>query len=244
MTQNSQKNAKTTPGTKAEPRAKGANAKGASKGENAKAEGSVKADRATLAQAKTAKFDKILRAAVKIFAKNGFHNAKISEIAKEAGVADGTIYLYFKNKDDLLIQLFEQQIGVAMAHAKDVLAGETEPARRLEAFVVAYLRYMEKHKNLAEVLSVELRQSHKFMKEYVPIKFAEFLKVIGEIIEDGVVAGVFRADADSHVLRRAIFGAIDELVLAAVLARRPPFSADDAARALSALFLDGLLARK
>src|SRR3990170_1735098 len=108
------------------------------------------------------KRDRILRAAVKIFSRKGFFNSKVSEIARSAEVADGTIYLYFKNKDDLLISLFEEKMGEV---------GED---------------------GLVEVLQVELRQSTKFLKDYTPVKFFEYLEIISGILEEGKREGVFR----------------------------------------------------
>ncbi|MCC6160404.1 MAG: TetR/AcrR family transcriptional regulator [Deltaproteobacteria bacterium] len=189
------------------------------------------------------KHERILKAAVKIFAKHGFHNSKISQIAKEAGVADGTIYLYFKNKDDILINLFEKKIDAAIQDFNASLVGLRDPIEKLRTFIIRYAEYMEKHQALAEVISVELRQSNKFMKEYVPVKFAEFLQILSMIIREGKDLGVFRRDIEPGIAKRAIFGALDELILYWVLAPKPKYSTTQIGRNLADLFAEGLKAR-
>src|SRR4051812_28028524 len=166
------------------------------------------------------KRERILEAAVKIFAEKGFYNAKVSEIARVAGVADGTIYLYFKSKDDLLISLFEDRMEEVNRNLAAALAGEGDPVERLRRALAAHFALVQEHPQLAEVLTVELRQSSKFLKEYQPSKFGEFLKLIATAIEDGQRAGTMRADIDAPLVARAIFGAVDELALAWVLRPR------------------------
>ncbi len=117
---------------------------------------------------------KILEAAVKVFARNGFYQSKVSEIAREAEVADGTIYLYFHNKDDILINLFEEEMTRIIEAMKAVIAREDDPVRQLEKFAQAHLGLVKRNKELAEVIQVEIRQSSKFMKEYDNKKFAEY----------------------------------------------------------------------
>jgi len=166
------------------------------------------------------KRERILAAAERIFARHGFFASKVAEIAKEAGVADGTIYLYFKSKDELLISLFEDR----MAQVNDALGKAIEglaPLDQLRAFVKTYLRLIDAEPAAAEVLTIELRQSNKFMKEYDNPRFVEFLRLLGGIITSGQERGDFDAAIPSHVLARMIFGMLDELALAWVLAQAP-----------------------
>ena len=174
---------------------------------------------------------RILAAAERVFARRGFFAARVSEIAKDAGVADGTIYLYFKNKDDLLISLFEsrmEQVNRTLAAAIAEIP-ESKPSERLRAFLRAYLQLVHDEPSAAEVLTIELRQSSKFMKEYDNPQFADFLRVLGGLIADGQRAGDFDTTVPSHVAARMIFGMLDELALAWVLARRPPDSSSSSA---------------
>jgi TetR/AcrR family fatty acid metabolism transcriptional regulator len=162
---------------------------------------------------------RILAAAERVFARRGFFAARVSEIAKDAGVADGTIYLYFKNKDDLLISLFESR----MTQVNETLRGAIDgiaPAQQLHAFIRAYLQLVHDEPAAAEVLTIELRQSAKFMKEYENPQFADFLRMLGGIIAAGQERGELASEIPSHIAARMIWGMLDELALAWVLARK------------------------
>jgi TetR/AcrR family fatty acid metabolism transcriptional regulator len=186
------------------------------------------------------KHERILRAAIKVFARNGFHAAKISQIAKEAGVADGTIYLYFKNKDDILIKVFEERLEEINARFREALTKIDDPVERLRAFIRMHMDLMEQNRALAEVISVELRQSQRFMKEYVPVKFAEYMNILSWIIRDGKDRGVFRAEVNPGVVKRAVFGALDELVLYWVLTPSPKHGIEEMVAQTTELFVRGL----
>ncbi|HPQ70420.1 MAG TPA: TetR/AcrR family transcriptional regulator [bacterium] len=188
------------------------------------------------------KHEKILKAAIKVFAKNGFHNSKISQIAKEAGVADGTIYLYFKNKDDILIKVFEERLEEIIAEFSEILDPIEDPEQKLRVFIKMHMEVMEKNRALAEVVSVELRQSHKFMKEYVPRKFSEYLNIVSRIIREGKDKGVFRAELQPGVIKRALFGALDELVIYLVLAPKPKYDVMTLIEQSTETFIRGLKA--
>jgi TetR/AcrR family fatty acid metabolism transcriptional regulator len=165
---------------------------------------------------------RILSAAERVFAKRGFFAARVSEIAKDAGVADGTIYLYFKSKDDLLISLFESRMEQVNAALQAAIAEvPAEPVDQLRAFIRAYLKLVHDEPSAAEVLTIELRQSSKFMKEYENPQFADFLRQLGGIIAAGQDKGQLDDAIPAHVAARMIFGMLDELALAWVLARQP-----------------------
>jgi TetR/AcrR family fatty acid metabolism transcriptional regulator len=187
-----------------------------------------------------AKRDRILRAAIRIFSQKGYFNSKISEIARLAGVADGTIYLYFKNKDDLLISLFEEKMGEVVNDVRARVADGGGALARLEIFIRNHMDLLVKEAGLIEVIQVELRQSNKFMKEYVPVKFLEYLDIISGILEDGKREGVFRPDLNVTLARRAIFGALDEISLAYVLSRKRKYDPAEAAAEIFRIFAAGL----
>lgn len=157
------------------------------------------------------KHSKIIRAATKVFAKKGFFNARISDIAKEAKVADGTIYLYFNNKYDMLLSVFEEKIGKLVEQINSQLEKEDDPRRMLEIFIANHLREMKKNKNLAEVIQIELRQTNKIIRDYRNNKFSEYLNIISTIIKRGQAMNVFRKDILPGIAKRAIFGAMDEI---------------------------------
>ncbi len=161
---------------------------------------------------------RILSAAERIFARHGFFAAKVADVAKEAGVADGTIYLYFKSKDDLLISVFERRMEQVNSQLR-AATGKLAPKQQLVAFVRTYLQLVHDEPAAAEVLTIELRQSSKFMKEYDNPQFADFLRMLGGIIAAGQDAGDFDDAIPSHIVARLIFGMLDELALAWVLGR-------------------------
>ena len=184
---------------------------------------------------------RIIKAATKIFAKKGFFQAKVSDIAKEAQVADGTIYLYFENKDDILISLFEEQMNKVLEDMKKQISKENDAIKKIEKFAYNHLKLMELNKNMAEIIQVELRQSTKFMKEYKNEKFHQYLNLIGDIIEEGQQKGIFKKDIIPGIAKRAFFGALDEMSRFWVLSRRRKYDIETAAKQISDYFLTGLI---
>lgn len=187
------------------------------------------------------KRQRILDAAISVFAKRGFYNARVSDIAREAGVADGTIYLYFKSKDDLLISLFEDKMEVIIGRFRATLADDDRASVRLRRFIQLHLEMVAAEPTLAEVLTVELRQSAKFMREYKAPKFGEYLGLLGEIIELGRQTREFRTDLDPAIAKRVLFGALDEVSLHWVSSRRKPYGLDDAAEQIWRICAEGVL---
>jgi TetR/AcrR family transcriptional regulator, fatty acid metabolism regulator protein len=189
------------------------------------------------------KRERILDAAVRVFAQEGFYNAKVSQIAQVAGVADGTIYLYFKSKDDLLISLFEDRMERINQNLRDALASETGAANQLRRVVRLHLELIESNRHMAEVICVELRQSSKFIKEYANPKFAEFLRLIAGAVAAGQEAGELRNDIDPQLIARSLFGALDEIALAWLVKGKQKMDLSRAADQLGHLFIDGLKQR-
>ena len=190
------------------------------------------------------KYYRIINAATKVFAKKGFFHAKVSDIAKEAQVADGTIYLYFDNKDDILISLFEEQMTVVLENMMAQLAQEEDVVRKIEKFALTHLKLIELNKNMAEIIQVELRQSTKFMKEYKNEKFLQYLNVIAEIIREGQAKGIFKNDVIPGVAKRAFFGALDEMSRFWVLSTHKKYDIETAAKQISGYFLRGLIEKR
>ena len=187
------------------------------------------------------KYYRIINAATKIFAKKGFFQAKVSEIAKEAKVADGTIYLYFENKDSILISLFEEQMKRVLDNMREEISKETDSVKKIERFALNHLKLIEQNKDVAEIIQVELRQSSKFMKEYKNEKFAEYLNLIGDIIQEGQKEGIFKNDIIPGIAKRAFFGALDEMSRFWVLSSRRKYDIETAAKQISEYFLSGLV---
>lgn len=183
---------------------------------------------------------RILRAAIRIFSQKGFFNSKVAEIARASGVADGTIYLYFRNKEDLLISLFEEKMGEVVAGVRERIAGGSDALEKLKIFIDNHMDLLEREAGLIEVLQVELRQSSKFLKDYTPVKFFEYLEVISGILEEGKRAGVFRPDLNTGVARRVVFGAMDELSRTYILSRKAKFHPSVTAAEVYRILSDGL----
>lgn len=186
------------------------------------------------------KYHRIIEAATKVFAQNGFYQSKIAQIAKEAGVADGTIYIYFDNKDDILISLFEEQMKVVLDNMALQVARINDPVLKLETFASTHLGLIEMNKDMAEIIQVELRQSGKFMKEYKNERFAEYLDIIGDIIIEGQKSGLFKKDVIPGVAKRAFFGALDEVSRFWVLSSRKQYDIRTVAKQISGFFLNGI----
>ena len=187
------------------------------------------------------KHSKIIRAATKVFAKKGFFNARISDIAKEAKVADGTIYLYFNNKYDMLLSVFEEKIGKLVEQINGQLEKEEDPRRMLEIFIGNHLREMKKNKNLAEVIQIELRQTNKIIRDYRNNKFSEYLNIISTIIKRGQAQNVFRKDILPGIAKRAIFGAMDEIARIWNINMDSEYKIEDTELQVIKIFLVGVL---
>jgi TetR/AcrR family fatty acid metabolism transcriptional regulator len=186
------------------------------------------------------KHEKIIQAAIKVFAQKGFFSARISDIAKQAKVADGTIYLYFNNKYDILISIFEEEIGKIIAEVKNLIEQEEDPRKMLEIFAMQHMRMISDRRNLAEVLQMELRQSNKFMREYRNTKFIEYVDIVSRIIHKGQEMGLFRKDVMPGVAKRAMFGALDETARLWILSPDHQYTIEEAAQQISMIFLGGI----
>ena len=161
----------------------------------------------------TDKRARIMDAAIKVFAERGFHTATVAEIARAAGVADGTIYLYFKSKDDLLLRLFDEKMTQLLAEARAALAEERKAPEKLRRFIQLHLSLVERNPELAQVLIVELRQSAQFLKTADRNKLAAYVDLIAEVVRAGQESREIVPTIAPAAVKRAIFGALDELAL-------------------------------
>ncbi len=187
---------------------------------------------------------RIIDAAVEVFAERGFRGARISDIAKSAGVADGTIYLYFRNKEDLLLTIFEEKMADVLARLEVALRGVEGPLERIRAFAHFHFQQMRTNPSLAQVLQVELRQSTRFLRDYRPEKLWRYLDAFEQLLSDGQAAGVVRAAGDPHHVNWALLCARGELTKHRVGARRRErFDLDRAADQVVDVFLQGVRPR-
>jgi len=186
------------------------------------------------------KHNKIIVSATKVFAKKGFFNARISDIAKEAKVADGTIYLYFNNKFDILISVLEEEIGKIIEQIEKAIEKETDPERMLTIFIEKHLSAMKQNKHLAEVIHIELRQSDRLVKEYRNTSFKHYIDVISKIIKKGQELGIYRTDILPDIAKRAFFGALDEVSRIWTTPGNVQYSVEQTSEQIIALFLAGM----
>ena len=164
------------------------------------------------------KRDRIMSAAITSFAQHGYHQATIADVAREAEVAAGTIYLYFKNKDDLLISIFEEKVQRFITEFQRQLSEEESAEIKLRKLVHLHLFEMQDHPDLAAVFQLELRQSRHFMSAYPKADLKGYFDLIGKIIEEGQQQGLFRKDLYLSAVKKAFFGAMDETVTSWLLA--------------------------
>lgn len=199
---------------------------------------------ATKLRTKPDKRSRILQAAVKVFAEKGFYNARVAEIAKRAGVADGTIYLYFKNKHELLILIFEEEMEKFIAQIQREIDAEADAVSKLRRFVRTHLSFVRKNPKLAQVFQLELRQSNKFIKEYTGSKLKEYLNIISNLVEAGQAAGSIRKDIHPGLFKRALFGALDETATHWILLKNGKYDLNDSAEQIAEIFIRGVVISK
>jgi TetR/AcrR family fatty acid metabolism transcriptional regulator len=185
------------------------------------------------------KREAILRAAIRVFARNGYFNSKVADIAREAGVADGTVYLYFKSKEEILHSIFDRSMGEAIADGRKQLEGISDAREKLRRIALLHLERLGADRDLAIVFQVELRGSTKFMEEFSAAGFAEYLGLIRSTIEEGQDAGLFRPQLNAKLLAKILFGALDEMATNWILSKRRYKLAPMAEQVLD-IFLNGV----
>ena len=185
------------------------------------------------------KRDLILRAATKVFAQNGYFQSQVADVARVAGVAAGTVYLYFKSKDDLLVSIFERSMNEVLADGKAAVAEIDDPAERLSKLAHLHLGRLGRDKDLAVVFQVELRQSVKFMERFSETFLQDYFKLIRQAIADGQQNGAFRKDISATTATKIFFGALDEMATNWVLSRRK-YDLNAEADAVVSLFIHGV----
>jgi len=162
----------------------------------------------------------ILRAATQVFARNGFFQSQVADIARVAGVAAGTVYLYFQSKDDLLVSIFERTMRETLADGRAALEGMTDARQRLAHIAHLHLERLGRDRDLAVVFQVELRQSTKFMERFSSTLLQDYLALIRDTIALGQQSGVFRSDVSATTGAKIFFGALDEMATNWVLSKR------------------------
>lgn len=203
---------------------------------------SEKRARPTRSERSADKRERILKAAIKVFARKGFYAARVSEIAKAAGVADGTIYLYFRNKDDVLTSVFESRITRLVEVLREIVGSGGTFEERFRRIVELQLGVLEGRRDLAEVVTVNLRQSSKLLKQFAAPFFVQYLEVMAGLIAEAQQSGAVRADVSPRVVARALWGALDGVALTWAIGGGEAGQLARAAPQVANVFLAGLLA--
>ena len=157
------------------------------------------------------KYKQIIDAAVVAIAENGYHQAQVSKIAKQAGVADGTIYLYFKNKEDILISVFQEKMGVFVDNLQYIIKNGSSSSEKLAQMIENHFNVLSNDRHLATVTQLELRQSNKEVRLKINAILKEYLKLLDEILIEGMLSGEFNQTMDVRLARQMVFGTIDEI---------------------------------
>ena len=164
---------------------------------------------------------RILAAAVRVFAQHGYHGSSMATVAREAGVATGTTYLYFDRKQDLLVTLFRRHLTEYMERCSPVLAAEAPGVPRLRRLAEQHLAFFAEDRQLATVFQIHLREPDPLLADGIRPSVAAYFDLIGEVIEAGVEASAFATDLDVRFARQVFFGALDEIVTGWLRAKRP-----------------------
>ncbi|AOZ89783.1 TetR family transcriptional regulator [Bacillus xiamenensis] len=159
---------------------------------------------------KRPKYMQIIDAAVVVIAENGYHQSQVSKIAKQAGVADGTIYLYFKNKEDILISLFKEKMGQFIERMETDIQKKPSAKEKLHLLIQEHFRLLSQDHHLALVTQLELRQSNLELRQKINEVLKGYLNMLDSILTEGKKSGEFRQDLDVRLARQMVFGTIDE----------------------------------
>ena len=183
----------------------------------------------------------IVDAAVRVFARKGYFSSRVSDIAREAGIGAGTIYLYFKTKEDILVTVFREKMAEFVAAVWRAIASEPDAVAKVRRLVTMHFEILERQPDIAAVVQVELRQGQKFFRGPATQEIAAYFALIASVLEDGVASGHFRRDLPVKVATKILFGAMDQMATSWVLGKRG-YRLVDTAPAVADLFLQGVTA--
>ncbi|MDY6826208.1 MAG: TetR/AcrR family transcriptional regulator [Bacillota bacterium] len=167
------------------------------------------------------KYEAILEAAVKTIARRGYHRTRIADIAYEAGLADGTLYIYFENKEDILITLFQNLMQHFVEELSHELARCSNAEEKLGRIIGYHLSTLGERPNQAMVTQIELRQIDQTINQGISKPLMSYFQLIEEVIDEGKKQGLYRRELNTRTARKVIFGAIDEVVTCWVMSTKP-----------------------
>jgi TetR/AcrR family fatty acid metabolism transcriptional regulator len=181
----------------------------------------------------------ILKVANEVFAEKGFNETTISQIAQKANIAEGSIYDYFNNKEDLLFSIPEDRMENFFSGLREHLEGIKGALSKLHKIIWYHLHFYEKNQDYVLILLQNIRLNPRFQSTRAYQLIREFAKLVVQIIEEGKKEKVIRSDVDSRLLRDAILGAIEHITIrGSILGRLPKLT--DAAPLIYDLFVSGI----
>jgi TetR/AcrR family fatty acid metabolism transcriptional regulator len=161
---------------------------------------------------RSSKYHRILEAAVKVFARQGFRQSTVAQIAKEAGVADGTIYRYFKNKDDILVHFFSFKAKQVFERFREEVARGADSLEKLRNLIRVHLGEFQRDPDMAVVYQIETHQSRRLAEEQIREMGKMYRDIISDIVEEGQQEGLIRRDLYLSLVKRFILGAVEETI--------------------------------
>ncbi len=161
---------------------------------------------------RAAKVQRILEAAVRVFARHGFHQSTVAQVAREAGVADGTIYNYFRNKDDILIQFFAVRASQVFARFRSAVSRGENALEKLRLLLRAHLEEFQRDPDMAVVYETETHRSNRLAEEQIRSMAKTYQDILADIIEQGQEEGLFRRDLYTGLVKRLVLGAVQETI--------------------------------
>lgn len=185
------------------------------------------------------KYQRILDAAVEVIAERGYFNSPVSAIAKRAGVADGTIYLYFKSKDEVLQTAIDSTFGRFFGQVEEQFQALADPRAQLEYIAQVHLESHSINRSMTILMQTEMRQSAQFLARFSRHHLVRYIQMVREVIRRGQDQGIFRKDLSDGVVAHCMFGAIDELLSSAVFTGRT-YDARATARQVMDVLLCGI----
>lgn len=185
------------------------------------------------------KRQQIITAATKIFARNGYHNATISDIAKKTGIAHGTVYLYFKSKEDLLITIFDEQMAEIVSYVKSEIEREESALQKLHRMINIQMQLIETNRDLTELLLLEFRQSRKFFESSSIDRVADYIDLIVDVLKEGIAENTIREEIDVSTAATMLFCSIEGIITRWIL-EDAQYSLEKTANTVIEVFLNGI----
>jgi len=161
---------------------------------------------------KNNKYHLIIEAAVKVFARQGFYQSTVAQIAREAGVADGTIYLYFKNKDDILVNFFQYKTKQVFERFRAEVNQAESSLDKLRNLIRRHLAEFQRDRDMAILYQVGTHQIERLAEDQIREMSKMYQDLISEIVEAGQQEGSIRKDLYVGLVKRFILGGVDEVI--------------------------------